>query len=97
MRIFEDDEGKMNLSALDVQAGVIVVSQFTLYADTRKGRRPSFVNAGHPDMAAPLVSYFAEALREQGLDTQEGVFGADMLVSIENDGPVTIVLDLPQD
>lgn len=97
LRIFEDNEGKMNLSALDVQAEVIVVSQFTLYADTHKGRRPSFIHTGHPDMAAPLVSYFASQLREQGLVTQEGVFGADMLVSIENDGPVTIVLDLPQD
>lgn len=97
LRIFEDDAGKMNLSALDIHAEMIVVSQFTLYADTRKGRRPSFVNAGAPDMAEPLVHIFADNLRVMGLATQEGIFGAHMLVSIENDGPVTIVIDLPQE
>jgi D-tyrosyl-tRNA(Tyr) deacylase len=96
LRIFEDTEGKMNLSIRDVQGEAIVVSQFTLYADTRKGRRPSFTNAAKPELAEPLVHYFAEQLRLTGVPTQEGVFGAHMVVNIENDGPVTIVIDLPQ-
>lgn len=94
LRVFEDDAGKMNLSALDVGAGVLVVSQFTLYADARKGRRPSFIAAAAPEIAAPLVDYYAERLRAQGIQRVEhGVFGAMMLVEIENDGPVTILLD----
>jgi len=93
LRIFEDQQGKTNLSILDVGGEVIVVSQFTLYADTRKGRRPSFINAGHPEMAAPLVAHFAELLRRHGVPTQTGQFGAHMKVEIHNDGPVTIWLE----
>ena len=93
LRIFADAEGKTNLSCLDVGGEAIVVSQFTLYADTRKGRRPSFVNAAPPETAEPLVERFAEMLRQQGVPTQMGVFGAKMLVEIDNDGPVTIVVD----
>ena len=94
LRVFEDDAGKMNLSALDVGAGVLVISQFTLYADARKGRRPSFTDAAAPDVAAPLVDYYAERLRAEGIQRVEhGVFGAMMLVEIHNDGPVTIILD----
>jgi D-tyrosyl-tRNA(Tyr) deacylase len=94
LRIFEDDAGKMNRSALDVGGGVLVISQFTLYADSRKGRRPSFTDAAAPDVAAPLVDYYAERLRAEGIQRVEfGVFGAMMLVEIHNDGPVTILLD----
>ncbi|MGA2489193.1 MAG: D-aminoacyl-tRNA deacylase [Anaerolineales bacterium] len=93
LRIFEDDEGRFNLSILDKGGAVIVVSQFTLYADTHKGRRPSFTDAAPPEVAAPLVDKFANLLRAQGLSTQTGVFGAHMLVEIENDGPVTIWLE----
>jgi D-tyrosyl-tRNA(Tyr) deacylase len=96
LRIFEDNEGKMNLSIRDVLGEAIVVSQFTLYADTRKGRRPSFTAAAKPELAEPLVHTFAEQLILAGVPTQEGVFGAHMVVNIENDGPVTIVMDLPQ-
>jgi D-tyrosyl-tRNA(Tyr) deacylase len=93
LRIFEDDKGKFNLSILEKGGGVIVVSQFTLYADTRKGRRPSFTDAAPPEMAAPLVEKFADALRALGISSQTGIFGAHMLVEIENDGPVTIWLE----
>jgi D-tyrosyl-tRNA(Tyr) deacylase len=94
LRVFEDAEGKMNLSALDVGGGVLVISQFTLYADARKGRRPSFIDAARPEQAAPLVDYYAERLRAEGIGRVEGgVFGAMMLVEIHNDGPVTIILD----
>ncbi len=93
LRIFEDAAGKFNLSILDKGGAAIVVSQFTLYADTRKGRRPSFTDAALPEAAAPLVEKFAELLRSQGIPTQTGVFGAHMLVEIENDGPVTIWLE----
>ncbi len=93
LRIFEDEAGKMNLSVLDVGGEAIVVSQFTLYADTKKGRRPSFVHAAHPDIAKPLVEQFTEALRSQGLQTQSGKFGGNMLVEIDNDGPVTIWME----
>jgi D-tyrosyl-tRNA(Tyr) deacylase len=93
LRIFEDEAGKMNRSLLDVGGAVIVVSQFTLYADTRKGRRPSFIDAALPELARPMVERFAERLREQGIPTQLGEFGANMLVKIENDGPVTIWLE----
>jgi D-aminoacyl-tRNA deacylase len=94
LRIFEDDQGKMNRSIRDSRGSVIVVSQFTLYADTRKGRRPSFTDAALPEFARPLVDYFAELLGEQGIPTQTGEFGAHMLVEIENDGPVTILLEI---
>ena len=93
LRIFEDDQGRTNLSILDVKGEAIVVSQFTLHADSRKGRRPSFTDAALPDVAEPLVNRFAELLREHGVPTQTGQFGAHMLVKIHNDGPVTIWLE----
>jgi D-tyrosyl-tRNA(Tyr) deacylase len=93
LRIFEDAQGKTNLSILDVGGSAIVVSQFTLYADTRKGRRPSFTDAALPEVAAPLVKKFAAFLAAQGVPTQTGEFGAHMLVEIQNDGPVTILLE----
>lgn len=93
LRIFEDAEGKMNLSLLDVDGAALVVSQFTLYADTAKGRRPAFTNAAAPQVAQPLVARFAELLAAQGIPTQTGSFGAHMLVEIHNDGPVTIWLE----
>ncbi|HEU4746351.1 MAG TPA: D-aminoacyl-tRNA deacylase [Anaerolineales bacterium] len=93
LRVFEDEQGKTNLSILDVSGEAIVVSQFTLYADTRKGRRPSFIDAAPPEVAEPLVSRFAELLRGHGVSTQAGKFGAHMEVEIHNDGPVTIWLE----
>ena len=93
LRIFADADGKANLSLLDVNGAAIVVSQFTLYADTRKGRRPSFTKAASPEIAEPLVERFAELLGAQGVPTQTGKFGADMLVEIANDGPVTIWME----
>ncbi|MBZ0290659.1 MAG: D-tyrosyl-tRNA(Tyr) deacylase, partial [Anaerolineae bacterium] len=94
LRVFDDADGKMNLSALEIGAGVLVVSQFTLYADAHKGRRPSFTDAACPETAEPLVTYYAERLRAEGVSHVEtGVFGATMLVEISNDGPVTIILD----
>ena len=96
LRVFEDEAGKMNLSLLDVGGAAIAVSQFTLYADTSRGRRPSFINAAKPELAEPLVEVFTARLREMGVATQQGVFGAHMVVDIRNDGPVTILLELPQ-
>ncbi len=93
LRIFEDEQGKMNLSLADVKGSAIVVSQFTLYADIRKGRRPSFTDAALPETARPLVDRFAELLNAQGIPTQTGEFGAHMLVKIDNDGPVTIWIE----
>jgi D-tyrosyl-tRNA(Tyr) deacylase len=93
LRIFEDEAGKMNRSLLETGGQAIVVSQFTLYADTRKGRRPSFTDAALPEPASALVERFAALLREQGIPTQTGEFGAHMLVEIDNDGPVTILLE----
>ena len=94
LRIFSDAEGKTNLSILDVDGEALVISQFTLYADCRKGRRPSFVHAAPPEIAEPLVEFFAEQLRKLGIRRVEtGVFGAMMMVEIHNDGPFTIVLD----
>ena len=93
LRIFEDAQGKTNLSILDVKGEAIVVSQFTLYADARKGRRPSFTDAALPDVAEPLVDRFVELLRGNGVPTQTGKFGAHMEVEIHNDGPVTIWLE----
>ena len=93
LRIFEDGHGKMNLSVGDVSGGVLVVSQFTLYGDTRKGRRPSFAQAATPDQANALYEYFAGQLRAQGLPVATGVFQAMMQVSLVNDGPVTIFID----
>jgi len=96
LRIFEDAAGKMNLSLLDVKGEALVVSQFTLYADTRKGRRPSFTDAALPEMAEPLVEHFCQHLASLGVPVATGVFGAMMLVEIHNDGPVTIVMDTDQ-
>ena len=93
LRIFEDEYGKTNLSILDVTGEAIVVSQFTLYANTQKGRRPSFIEAALPEVAEPLVERFVELLRGHGVPTQTGKFGADMKVEIHNDGPVTIWLE----
>jgi D-tyrosyl-tRNA(Tyr) deacylase len=93
LRVFEDQQGKTNLSILDVKGEAIVVSQFTLYADTRKGRRPSFIDAALPEVAEPLVDRFAGLLRGHSVPTQIGRFGAHMEVEIHNDGPVTIWLE----
>jgi len=93
LRIFEDETGKMNRSLLDVGGSALVVSQFTLYADVRKGRRPSFIEAAPPNEARPLVDAFAETLRALGVPVETGVFGAHMDVALVNDGPVTIWLD----
>jgi D-tyrosyl-tRNA(Tyr) deacylase len=93
LRIFEDSEGKMNLSAGDVGAAMLAVSQFTLYGDVRKGRRPSFVGAAAPEIGNQLYEQFCRKLATHGFEVQQGRFGANMLVTIENDGPVTIVLD----
>ena len=93
LRIFEDDQGKINRSILDVGGAAIVVSQFTLYADTRKGRRPSFTDAAPPKIASPLVERFAKKLSALGVPTQTGQFGAHMQVDICNDGPVTIWME----
>lgn len=93
LRIFNDAEDKMNLSVLDIQGEALVVSQFTLCANTKKGNRPSFIEAENPEIAAPLVEVFAETMRELGVPTQAGEFGADMKVELLNDGPVTIVLE----
>lgn len=92
-RIFSDEEGKMNLSVKDVGGAAIMVSQFTLYADTKKGHRPSYTKAAKPEIAIPLVDRFVELLEAQGVPTQEGVFGAYMVLDIQNDGPVTIVME----
>jgi len=94
MRIFEDDNGKMNLSVIDKDGQAIVVSQFTLFANTKKGNRPSFIDAAPPEIASPLVDCFVGLLNDHGVPTQKGEFGAHMLVKIENDGPVTIALEL---
>lgn len=93
LRIFGDDAGKFNRSLLDVAGSALVVSQFTLFADTRKGRRPGFADAAPPELAAPLVEQFCALLREQGVPVASGVFGAQMRVALLNDGPVTIILD----
>lgn len=93
LRIFEDRAGKFNLSILDIGGAAIVVSQFTLYADTRKGRRPSFSEAARPEIAEPLVNDFVKFLNNLGVPSQTGVFAAHMLVEIANDGPVTLWLE----
>ena len=93
LRIFEDAEQKMNLSLADVAGQVLVVSQFTLYGDCRKGRRPSFIDAASPELAVPLYQAFIDALRPQGVSTATGLFGAMMQVELTNDGPVTLILD----
>lgn len=92
LRIFDDGQGKMNLSAGEIGGQAIVVSQFTLYADTRRGRRPSFTDAAPPNVARPLVDFFAQQLNHLGIPTQTGEFGAVMQVDIHNEGPVTIIM-----
>jgi D-aminoacyl-tRNA deacylase len=94
LRIFENDDGKFDHSVLDARGSVLVVSQFTLIADTAKGNRPSFSHAGRPELAEPLYERFCGALRGLGLPVQTGVFGARMALELVNDGPVTIVLDM---
>lgn len=90
LRIFEDDAGKMNRSALEVNGTFLVISQFTLYGDTRKGRRPSFIDAAPPEISEPLYEAFVAELRQQGCTVATGIFGAHMQVEIHNDGPVTV-------
>lgn len=93
LRVFEDENMKMNKSLLDVQGSILSISQFTLYADSRKGRRPSFIEAAPPDISSPLYDQFNNILRDSGVHVETGIFGADMKVSLLNDGPVTIILD----
>ncbi len=93
LRLFPDAQGKMNLGLAEVQGAVLVISQFTLYGDAARGRRPSFIDAARPETAIPLYERFLTALRARGLETATGEFGADMQVEIHNDGPVTLILD----
>ena len=93
LRIFEDEAGKFNFSALDVKGEILAISQFTLYADCRRGRRPGFSDAAPPQISLPLYKKFVEYLQQSGLKVKEGEFGAHMLVNISNNGPVTIILD----
>ena len=93
LRIFSDDEGKMNRSVADIQGEILCISQFTLLADYKKGNRPSFIKAARPEKAVPLFEFFKTEIGKSGLKTESGIFGADMQVSLLNDGPVTIVMD----
>lgn len=93
LRIFEDENGKLNLSLLDIKGELLVISQFTLYGNVKKGKRPSFTDAADPDIANNYYELFIEKAREKGVKTEHGIFGADMKVSLINDGPVTILID----
>ena len=93
LRIFGDEDDKLNLSVQDIKGGILCISQFTLIADYKKGNRPSFIKAAKPEKAIPLFDYFKEQISKSGLKTESGIFGADMKVSLINDGPVTIVMD----
>lgn len=93
LRIFGDEDGKLNRSVQDIQGEILCISQFTLIADYKKGNRPSFIKAAKPEKAIPLFDYFKEEIAKSGLKTESGIFGADMKVSLINDGPVTIVMD----
>jgi D-tyrosyl-tRNA(Tyr) deacylase len=97
LRIFDDDDGKMNHSVLDVGGRLLVVSQFTLYGDCRKGRRPSFASAAKPEVARQLYETYCELLRANGLQVEQGIFQADMQVDLTNDGPVTLIIESPRD